>query len=91
MDNNDTKDSFSFGGYEPAWPEWFHQYVKEGKVEINFDYDECGFYEEDWYYYTIDVAYLWTPDKVVRVEEGEKVVNCDTYCTSEEELEKHEE
>jgi hypothetical protein len=39
MKNGDTKDSFVFGGYKPAWPEWFHQYVKEGKVEINFDYD----------------------------------------------------
>ncbi len=31
--------SFVFDEVEKSWPEWFHQYVKEGKVEINFDYD----------------------------------------------------
>ena len=77
-------DKFKFDSYQPDQPEWFKRLVKSGKVFLNTELDPSYEYEDDWYFYTIDVAYLWTPEGIAIAYEGDTIVNHGTYCEPEQ-------
>ncbi len=90
MKNNNAMDSFIFSWDESNWPLWFYQYIKEEKVVISSKPDDTIYDEDDWEFWQDYTAYLWTPNKIVSVEEAERIVNQGTYCTSEKEVVEHE-
>lgn len=78
-------DKFKFIFYSPSWPDWFNDLIEQEKVQVTIGTDPAHEDDDNWQDYDINVAYLWTPNKVIVAYEGDTIVNRDGYC----ELEKY--
>ncbi len=77
-------EKFKFSGYIPSWPDWFEDLVEKDKVLVTTDTDPTYENDDNWQEYWVNVAYLWTPDKIVLVYEGDTIVNYGAYCEPEQ-------
>ena len=77
-------DKFKFSDDMSSWPDWFDDLAQEAKARINIDVKQVCDNGDDWREYRTYVAYLWTPDGIDIVYEGDTIVNHGAYCELEQ-------